>query len=157
MEKLERRFGCQELPDTAEIKEGDLPLAESTPRTKAVPEDSNKFSSFYSSGYVTAKQSLEGSPASVLVKQHIDIPVCSPNNQTGEGDVASRASGSRTSSISSATNKGSFCANISFSHMQSSLSSDLQSEIDEIGMDLNNVSKRNLMAVYKKWYKNEIS
>ncbi|KAH3709581.1 hypothetical protein DPMN_069045 [Dreissena polymorpha] len=149
MEKLERRFGCQELPETAEIKEGDLPLAESTPKTKAVPEDSNKFSSFYSSGYVTAKQSLEGSPASLHVKQQIDIPVCSPNNQTGEGDVASRASGSNTSTISS-TNKGSFRANISFSHMQNSLSSDLQSEMDEIGMDLNNVSKRDLMAVYKE-------
>ncbi|KAH3722284.1 hypothetical protein DPMN_065240 [Dreissena polymorpha] len=149
MEKLERRFGCQEIPETAEIKEGDLPIAESTPRTKAVPEDSNKFSSFYSSGYVTAEQSLEGSPASVPVKQQIDIPVCSPNNQTGEGDVASRASGSRTSTISSATNEGSFRANISFSHMQDSLSSDLHSEMDEVEMDLKNVSKRDLIGVYK--------
>ncbi|KAH3824984.1 hypothetical protein DPMN_126846 [Dreissena polymorpha] len=133
-----------------EIKEGDLQLAESTPKMKAVPEDSNKFGSFYSSGYVTANQSVEGSPASVPVKQQVDIPVRSPNNQTGEGDVASRASGSGTSSISSATNKGLFRANMSFSHVQDSLSSDLQSEMDEIGMDLNNVSERDLMAVYKE-------
>ncbi|KAH3694068.1 hypothetical protein DPMN_081507 [Dreissena polymorpha] len=146
MEKLERRFGCQELPETAEIKEGDLPLAESTPKTKAVPEDSNKFSSFYSSGYVTANQSVEVSPARVPVKQQIDIPVHSPNNQTRAGNVTSRAS---TSSICSATNRGSFRTNMSFSHMQDSLSSDLQSEMDAIGMDLNNVSKRDLMGVYK--------
>ncbi|XP_052238454.1 ELKS/Rab6-interacting/CAST family member 1-like [Dreissena polymorpha] len=133
-----------------EIKEGNLQLAESTPNTKAVPEDSNKFSSFYSSGYVTANQSVEVSPARVPVKQQIDIPVHSPNNQTRAGNVTSRASGSRTSSISSATNKGSFRANMSFSHMQDSLSSDLQSEMDEIWMDLNNVSKRDLMAVYKE-------
>ncbi|KAH3777977.1 hypothetical protein DPMN_179428 [Dreissena polymorpha] len=131
-----------------EIKEGDLPLAESTPKT--VPEDSNKFSCFYSSGYVTANQSVEVSPARVPVKQQIDIPVHSPNNQTRAGNVTSRASGSSTSSISSATNKGSFRTNMSFSHMQDSLSSDLQSEMDEIWMDLNNVSKRDLMAVYKE-------
>ncbi|XP_052224800.1 uncharacterized protein LOC127840425 [Dreissena polymorpha] len=148
MEKLERLFGCQELPETAEIKEGDLPLAESTPRTKAVPEDSNKFSSFYSSGYVTANQSLEVSPARVPVKQQIDIPVHSPNNQTRAGNVTSRASGSSTSSICSATNKGSFRTNMSFSHMQDSLSSDLHSEMDEVERDLN-VSKRDLMGVYK--------
>ncbi|KAH3871119.1 hypothetical protein DPMN_034313 [Dreissena polymorpha] len=133
-----------------EIKEGDLPLAESTPKMKAVPEDSNKFSRFYSSSYVTTNQSVEGRPASVPVKQQIDIPVRSPNNQTEAGDVASRASGSRTSSISSAMSKGSFCKNMSFSHKQDSLSSDLQSEMDEIGMDLNNVIKRDLMAVCKE-------
>jgi myosin heavy subunit len=149
MEKLERRFGCQELPETAEIKEGDLPLAESTPKTKAVPEDSNKFSSFYSSGYVTANQSVEVSPARVPVKQQIDIPVHSPNNQTRAGNVTSGASGSSTSSICSATNKGSFRTNMSFSHMQDSLSSDLHSEMDEVEMDLNNVSKRDLIGVYK--------
>ncbi|XP_052225709.1 FK506-binding protein 15-like [Dreissena polymorpha] len=149
MEKLERRFGCQEIPETAEIKEGDLPLAESTPKTKAVPEDSNKFSSFYSSGYVTANQSLEVSPARVPVKQQIDIPVHSPNNQTRAGNVTSGASGSSTSSICSATNKGSFRTNMSFSHMQDILSSDLHSEMDEVEMDLNNVSKRDLIGVYK--------
>ncbi|KAH3698400.1 hypothetical protein DPMN_085920 [Dreissena polymorpha] len=154
MEKLERRFGCQELHETAmikllsedEIKEGDLPLAESMPKTNEVPEDSNKFSSFYSSGYVTANQSVEVSPARVPVKQQIDIPVHSPNNQTRAGNVTSRAS---TSSICSATNRGSCRTNMSFSHMQDSLSSDLHSEMDEIEMDLNNVSKRNLMGVYK--------
>ncbi|KAH3800737.1 chromosome partition protein Smc-like [Dreissena polymorpha] len=116
---------------------------------KAVAEDSNKFRSCYSSAYVTANQSVEGSPANVPVRQLIEIPVRSPNNQTEAGDVTSWASGSRTSSISSATNKGSFRTNMSFSHMQDSLSSDLHSEMDEIEMDLNNVSKRDLMGVYK--------
>ncbi|KAH3719726.1 hypothetical protein DPMN_062594 [Dreissena polymorpha] len=139
----------KQLLSEDEIKEGDLPLAESTPKRKAVPEDSNKFSSFYSSGYVTANQSVEGSPANVPVKQQIDTPVHSPNNQTGACDVTSRASGSRTSSISFATNKGSYRNNMSFSHMQYSLSSDLQSEMDEIEIDLNNVSKGDLMAVFK--------
>ncbi|KAH3692655.1 hypothetical protein DPMN_193809 [Dreissena polymorpha] len=145
-----------QLLSEVEIKEGDLPLAESTPKMKAVPEDSNTFSSFYLSGYVTANQSVEGSPANLPVKQQIDIPVHSPNNQTGAGDVTSRASGSRTSSISSATNKGSFRTNMSFSHMQDSLSSDLKSEMDEIEMELNNVSKGDLMSDSKTWYKNKI-
>ncbi|KAH3894605.1 hypothetical protein DPMN_018762 [Dreissena polymorpha] len=49
------------------------------------------------------------------------------------------------------TSEGSFFTNMSFSNMQYNLPSDLESEMDESGTDLNTVSKEDLYHYIQKY------
>lgn len=51
------------------------PIAASTPKKMAADDDGNQSNASEVSGYATANQSLEASPATIPVGQLIDIPL----------------------------------------------------------------------------------
>ncbi|XP_060588973.1 golgin subfamily A member 4-like [Ruditapes philippinarum] len=134
------------------------PLAESTPKKPgAANDDGNQSNASDVSGYATANQSMEESPATIPVGQLIDIPLQDTSSESSAsnlpGDLTPQASRSRTSSISSMTSDSSFFTNVSFPQHHYSLPSDMESEMDESGTDLNTVSKEDLYHYIQKYQK----